>query len=132
MKTLGGLLLSAMTYLLAGLLLVLFIHAALPDEVDAQGHVTGRATLMLDLCANALACALAGALAPAGLPGGLRGRCAAACGTIFGIAAASTIAFRDATPTWYNAAILGTTPLFVAIGASWRDAVHAARPRTAR
>jgi hypothetical protein len=132
MKTLGGLLLSAMTYLLAGLLLVLIVHAALPDEVDPQGHVAGRAGLMLDLCANALACFLAGAIASARVPGGARWRRTAACGAILGIAAVSTFAFWDATPAWYNAAILGTTPLFVAIGASWRDAVHAARPRTAR
>ena len=124
MKTLGGLLLSAATYLLASLLLVLIVQVALPGEVDPQGHVAGRTTLALDLCANAVACFLAGAVASDRARGAAKWPRLAACGAILGIAAMSTIAFWNATPAWYNWAILGTTPLFVATGLSWRDAVR--------
>jgi hypothetical protein len=124
MKTLGGLLLSALTYLLSGLLLVLIVHLALPGEVDPQGHVSGRTSLLLDLCANAIACFLAGAVAPGQTGPAARAPGLGACAVVLAIAAASTLAFWNATPAWYNWALLGTTAPFVALGASWRRAAR--------
>jgi hypothetical protein len=128
MKTLVGVLFAAATYLLAGLLLVLVVHALLPDETDAQGHVTGRATLALDLCANAIASFLAGAVASGGAGGAATSRRLVIPGALFGIAALGTLAFWSATPAWYNEAILATTPLFAAIGLAWREALRGAAP----
>jgi hypothetical protein len=125
MKTLGGLLLSAATYLLAGLLLVLIVHALLPGEADARGHVTGRTPLLLDVGANAIACFLAGAVASGGTHFRARTRGLVACGLILAIAIVSTLSFWNATPAWYNWAILATTPPFTAIGVAWRKAARA-------